>query len=255
LPYPKATPEEISFFAEHGYLVVEDAVAPGDLDELIARCDTLIEKKEKVAFDWAWEKGKSKDEREFLILQSSPTVLWPEFVRNSGFNAWAVEFASALMGKKLEFWYDQFLAKPPKKGAATLWHQDEAYWGRNLDDRGITCWMPFHDVDASNGCMHFIDGGHKIGVLPHRQPEGVQSDLLVCAPDESKTVVCPIRKGSVTFHHSKMPHMTTPNGTDSWRKILSQHLREVGVTGEGDHYPWKVYVNQYTGDRIKPPSR
>jgi hypothetical protein len=29
----------------------------------------------------------------------------------------------------------------------TYWHQDEAYWGRNLCDRGITCWMPLQDVD------------------------------------------------------------------------------------------------------------
>ena len=55
--------------------------------------------------------------------------------------------------------------------------------------------MPFHDVDARNGCMHFIDGGHKIGVLPHRQPEGVQSDLLVCEPDESKTRRLPDQAG------------------------------------------------------------
>jgi phytanoyl-CoA hydroxylase len=255
VPYPTATPADIEYFNEHGYIVVSDAIAPADMDELIRRCDTLIEKKEKLAFDWAWEKGKSKDEREFLILQSSPTVLWPDFVKTSRFNAWAVAFASSLMRKKLEFWYDQFLAKPPKKGAPTDWHQDEAYWGRNLDDRGITCWMPFHDVDPSNGCMHFIDRGHKDGVMHHEQPDGVQSDLLHCFPDLARMVACPIKKGSVTFHHSKTPHMTTANQTDAWRKILSQHLREVGVTGEGDHYPWKVYVNQYTGDRIQPATR
>jgi hypothetical protein len=27
------------------------------------------------------------------------------------------------------------------------------------------------------------------------------------------------------------------------------------LEGEGDHYPWKVYVNQITGERTKPPSR
>jgi hypothetical protein len=28
-----------------------------------------------------------------------------------------------------------------------------------------------------------------------------------------------------------------------------------GTPGEGDHYPWKVYVNQLTGERTVPPSR
>ena len=64
-----------------------------------------------------------------------------------------------------------------------------------------------------------------------------------------------MRKGTVTFHHSKMPHMTTANRTDQWRRILTQHLRVGGLPGEGDHYPWKVYVNQFTGERVKPASR
>jgi hypothetical protein len=29
----------------------------------------------------------------------------------------------------------------------------------------------------------------------------------------------------------------------------------VGSKGEGDHYPWKIYVNQFTGQRIVPQSR
>ena len=253
--YRPATDEDITFFRTHGYIVVRDVIDPAELDSITELCDKIIDKKEKLAFDWAWEKDKSRDEREFKILQSSPTMLWPDAVGDAPFRKWAVDFASALMGFELEFWYDQFLAKPPQKGAATLWHQDEGYWGRNLDDLGITCWMPFHDVDERNGCMHFIDGGQRDGVLPHRQPEHVQSDLLFCEPDETRAVACPISRGSVTFHHSKTPHMTTANSTGAWRKILTQHLRKVGAPGEGDHYPWKVYVNQITGERTIPPSR
>ena len=49
---------------------------------------------------------------------------------------------------------------PTHKGALTPWHQDEAYWGRNYPDAGITCWMPFHKVTVENGCMEFIQAGH-----------------------------------------------------------------------------------------------
>ena len=134
--YRAATQEDIDFFRTHGYIVVRDVIDPAELDSITALCDQIIERKETLAFDWAWEKGKSRDEREFKILQSSPTMLWPDAVSGAPFRKWAVDFASALMGFELEFWYDQFLAKPPQKGAATLWHQDEGYWGRNLDDLG-----------------------------------------------------------------------------------------------------------------------
>ncbi len=254
MPYPEATQDDIGFFAEHGWIVVHDAIDPADIEGLTARCEEIIERRDKMAFDWAWEKGEEKADRPFRILQSSPTMIWPEF-NDAIFRKWAVQFASSLMERDVEFWYDQFLGKPPAISVPTYWHQDEGYWGRNLDDKGITCWMPLHDVDARNGCMHFVDGGHKDGVLEHRQPENVQSDLLFCEPDESRAVVCPISLGAVTFHHSKTPHMTTANTSDNWRLAVTQHMQAPGSGGEGDHYPWKVYVNQITGERSKPPSR
>jgi len=168
---------------------------------------------------------------------------------------WLIAFGNALMGMELSYWYDQFLAKPPGRSVPTYWHQDEAYWGRNLFDKGVTGWIPLQDVDAANGCMHFIDRGHRLGVLPHHRVEGVQSDLLTCQVDESGAVACPIRRGDVTFHHSKTPHMTTANLSKGWRKAVTNHMQETGAGGEGDHYPWKITVNQRTGERFAPKSR
>jgi ectoine hydroxylase-related dioxygenase (phytanoyl-CoA dioxygenase family) len=255
VPYPAASAADIAFFQEHGWLVVEGAIDLDDLVELEDRCQRIIDNKESMAFDWAWEQGTPRADRPFKILQSSPSLFWAAELADAPFRRWAVAFGSALMGMPLEFWYDQFLAKPPGTSAVTRWHQDEGYWGRLLDDRGITCWMPFHDVDPTNGCMHFIDGGHRDGVLTHRNPAEVQSDLLECAPDEARAVACPLTKGSVTFHHSKTPHMTTANESGAWRRALTQHLKLVGVEGEGDHYPWKVFVNQITGERTVPERR
>jgi ectoine hydroxylase-related dioxygenase (phytanoyl-CoA dioxygenase family) len=252
--YPKADASQLEFFEEHGWLVLEDVIDPADLAELASRCEVILHKKHKLAFDWAWEKGKSKEEREFKIVQGSPTLVWPG-IAQAPFRLWALEFGSALMRRDVEFWYDQYLAKPPHDGAPTYWHQDEGYWGRNLDERGITCWIPLHDVDEKNGCMHFIDRGHRDGILRHRQPEHIQSDLLFCEPDASRTVACPIRAGSATFHHGKTPHMTPANQSDAWRRAVTTHMRVQGSLGEGDHYPWKVYVNQVTGERTVPPSR
>ncbi len=254
MAYPTPRNSDIAFFEDHGWLVVEDAIPPKVLDEVRRRCDPILARPHKLAFDWAWEKGKSREERAFRIIQGSPSYVWPDIARTE-FRAWMLEFGSALMRSEVEFWYDQFLAKPPREGAPTYWHQDEAYWGRNLFDRGITCWMPLQDVDETNGCMRFIDRGHRDGILPHRQPEHVQSDLLLCDPDPSRAITCPIRAGSVTFHHGKTPHMTPGNSSGGWRRAVTTHMRIIGTQGEGDHYPWKVYVNQFSGERIVPPSR
>ncbi len=251
MPYPQPTAEHIDFFRKHGWLVIEDAIPQEALDELEAHCDSILTEKEKLAFDWAWDVKEDKDKRSFRIVQSSPSLVWKD-IAEQPYRKWLTSFGSALMNLKLEFWYDQFLGKPPGKSVPTYWHQDEGYWGRNLDDKGITCWIPLVDVDATNGCMHFIDGGHLDGVLPHRRVEGMASDILTCDVDESRAVVCPIRRGSVTFHHSKTPHMTTANTSNRWRKAVTNHLQWEHAGGEGGHYPWKVYVNQRTGETLIP---
>ncbi len=254
MPYPEPSEADVAFFEEHGYLVVADAVDPADLVPLGERCEKILARPHKLAFDWAWEKGTKREDRAFKIVQGSPTLVFPE-IAQTRFRKWSLAFGAALLRRPVEFWYDQFLAKPPRDGAPTYWHQDEGYWGRNLDERGVTCWIPLHDVDERNGCMHFIDRGHRDGILPHRQPEHVQSDLLLCEPDLSRVVACPVKLGSATFHHGKTPHMTPANVSDGWRRAVTTHMRVVGSLGEGDHYPWKVYVNQITGERTVPPSR
>jgi hypothetical protein len=253
LAYPSPSPAQIEAFEADGFLVVRGAVPPADLAPLERVCEQILAAKEVYAFDWAWEQGVAREARRFRIVQASPTRVAPALAEEP-FRRWATAFASALLRRPCEFWYDQLLAKPPHEGAETPWHQDEAYWGRNLDQRGITCWLPLQDVDPTNGCMHFVRGGHRDGILPHRQPEGVQSDLLVCDVDASRAVACPIRLGDVTFHHGKTPHQTPANRSAAWRRALSQHFRVEGTPGEGGHYPWKVYVDQFTGQRFVPRS-
>ena len=248
MSYPDATTRQIEFYREHGWLVVEDAMPQADLGELALRCERLIEEKETLANDWAWDAKESKDQRSFRIVQGSPAKVWPE-IGEQEFRKWLTRFGSALMNLEMEFWYDQFLAKPPSKSSPTYWHQDEGYWGAKLLDRGMTCWIPLHDVDVANGCMHFVDRGHREGMLAHRPVEGMLSDIIMCDVDETRVIACPIAAGSVTFHHSKTPHMTPANTSGAWRKAISNHLQAVGTGGEGDHYPWRVFVNQRTGER------
>jgi phytanoyl-CoA hydroxylase len=254
MSYPVADDEAVNFFREHGYLVVRGAVPQADLDELETHMDTIIDDPQAArAFDWAWSENEEREDRSFKIIQASPDLAWPE-ITDARFRQWACEYGSVLLGKKVDFWYSQFLAKPPAKSVPTYWHQDEGYWGRNLDDKGITCWFPLQDVDETNGCMHFIDGGHKDGVLEHKIVDGVKSDLLTCEHkvDNDRAVACPISRGDVTFHHSATPHMTTSNTGNAYRKAVTQHMQTPDAGGEGDHYPWKIWVDQRDGKMYVP---
>ena len=256
MPYPLATDDDVAHFQEHGWLAVPDAIDPADL----ATLEGTLPGHPRSQGDDGLRLGVGAGSGPRRARVQDPPVEPDDVLARSStdapFRTWAVGSPRRSSGCRLEFWYDQFLAKPPQKSVATRWHQDEGYWGRNLDERGITCWMPFHDVDPSNGCMHFIDGGHRDGVLEHRtRRRRAERPARRARPTSRGPWPARSALGGVTFHHSKTPHMTTANTTDSWRRILTQHLQAVGVEGEGDHYPWKVYVNQVTGERTVPDTR
>ncbi|HWE98248.1 MAG TPA: hypothetical protein VG248_00455 [Caulobacteraceae bacterium] len=72
MTYPGVSPEQIASFEEHGFLVVADAIPSADLDELERRCDRLLDDRERLANDWAWDEAESLEQRSFRIVQSSP---------------------------------------------------------------------------------------------------------------------------------------------------------------------------------------
>jgi phytanoyl-CoA hydroxylase len=244
MSYPLPTDEDLRRFEADGFLVVENAIDAEELAALVAMGDEIIQGPRDGAKDWDWRHGEPLDRRAYRIVQTGVDKRFP-WVAASRFRTWAARFGSALMRQEMAFWYEQFLGKPPGTGAPTPWHQDEAYWGRTLSDRGVTCWTAFHAVGPENGCMHFVRGGHG-RLLDHRNPPEHASDLLVCElPPGAEVVVCPIEAGSVTFHHSATPHMTTGNTSGDWRAVLTQHFRHPACKDlPEDHYPWRVKVSQ-----------
>ena len=179
MPYPAPTSEQLKRFNDDGFLVVENAIDPQELAALVRMGHEMIERPlDPKAKDWDWRRGEPLEKRAYRIVQSAVDRHYPWLV-TSRFRTWAAQFGGLLMHQEMEFWYEQFLGKPPSTGAPTPWHQDEAYWGRTLRDRGVTCWTAFHSVGPENGCMHFVRGGHK-RLLQHRNPPEMASDLLVC---------------------------------------------------------------------------
>ncbi len=69
--------------------------------------------------------------------------------------------------RDIEHW-GHLIFKPPFVGAATPWHQDEAYWSTDLSYHAVAAWTPLDDTDVDNGCLWFVPGSHKGEVLAHR---------------------------------------------------------------------------------------
>src|SRR5689334_13463262 len=75
--------------------------------------------------------------------------------------------ASQLLGNvPVRFWHDQIFWKPAKQGGVVAWHQDYSYWTRTIPVAHLTCWCGLDDSTKENGCLQYIAGSHKWGLLP-----------------------------------------------------------------------------------------
>jgi ectoine hydroxylase-related dioxygenase (phytanoyl-CoA dioxygenase family) len=167
--------------------------------------------------------------------------------------------AADLLGvRALRFWHDQVFVKPPRHPGAVPWHQDFAYWTRTQPSCHITVNVMLDDADEQNGCLWFVPGSHRLGLLP-RLPFDVPVEAIrrhLPADFEWRPVAAPLRAGQATIHHSHTLHGSYPNQSDRWRRAIvlnymGAHVRSgdelpllaglppipVGQVVQGRHFP------------------
>jgi hypothetical protein len=154
------------------------------------------------------------------ITQILSPHLYAKRLRRSVFfrNAFAV--ARQLLGPEAQFSFDHALIKPARTGAATPWHQDEAFRDPAFDYHELSVWMPLQPVNLENGCMEFLPGSQISDILPHRSPDGdVSAHALECAVpvDLGQVLACPLLAGGCTIHGPRTLHGTGANRDDAPR--------------------------------------
>ena len=191
-----------------------------------------------MAFDWAWEKGQAKDERQFKILQSSPTHVLARAQRRA---VPAVGGASSARRSWASSSSSGTTSSSPSRPQVSVPHALAP--GRGL--LGPLPRRPGHHLLDAVPRRRSVQRVHALHrrrpprrrARAPRTPPRCRATCSQCAPDESRAVACPLALGGVTFHHSKTPHMTPANTTDSWRRILTQHLQGRRRGGRGRPLP------------------
>jgi hypothetical protein len=204
------TDEEVAFFRENGFLVVDRITTDEEIDWL----RPIFER----AFDES--NGKMAPQKAKASVQSMfPELRYPELLSTTYLKN-ARTYARALLGVEETTSWGHMIRKPVVGSRSAPWHQDEAYWEPELTYHALGSWLPLHDVSVEMGAMQFIPGSHKLGVLDHvfygdTPPE--DNLLEVPGVDVSKAVACPLKKGGCTFHDKNTLHFTEPNTTDQPR--------------------------------------
>ena len=223
--------EQVEFFRDYGYLAI-DRMTTDEEVEWMRRAYDAFEAAPRTGFpDQLFDVGRpygSTDEPELGQL------LFPERrikgVRDTAMYRNGRRIAAKLLDvpeATVEHW-GHLIFKPPNVGAATPWHQDEAYWDVDLSYHAVGAWTPLDDTDVDNGCLWFVPGSHKGDVLAHRHlGDDPAVHILEFANDVdvSAAVPVPLRAGGTSFHHPRTIHGARPNSTDRRRRAWANEYQ------------------------------
>jgi ectoine hydroxylase-related dioxygenase (phytanoyl-CoA dioxygenase family) len=148
--------------------------------------------------------------------------------------------ASQLLGNTtVRFWHDQLFAKPAKKGGVVAWHQDYSYWTRTKPIAHLTCWCGLDDSTKENGCLQYISGSHKWGLLPKPVIAGELQGIKDFLNDQQKKQFeipkyAEVKAGEAIFHHSLTLHGSGENKSDRPRSAFVVNVFADGVISDSD---------------------
>jgi hypothetical protein len=254
-PTIRLLPDQIAEFWKKGFLQVDDITTPGEIERLRTVFVRLFEERagreQGNHYDLT---GHDEDDAPMLSPQIINPHLFAEELSNTQYETNAQAIARQLFGDCVERFFEHAILKPPKVGAPTTWHQDEAFReDLSMEWDEISIWMPLQEVTVESGCLHFVPGMHKAAILPHRSPNNdTRIHGLECfsVSDPEGAVAVPLRAGCATIHHSKTPHYAGPNQSDvprfAYVKVYRTppRKREIPV-----NHPWMEEKNTLRSKR------
>ncbi len=221
------TPEQKAFFEENGFLALGPITTPEELAWLRSVYDRIFAQRagrdEGMQFDLGGSDEEGKEAALPQILSPhkyAPELNEGEFVKN------ALSIGRALIGDTASGGIGHAIFKPAGIGAATPWHQDEAYWDPTLQYNSVSLWMPLQEATVENGCLWFVPGSHKWDIKTHRPIGGDVRvhGLELHEPDQDEltrlAVPCPLEPGGVTVHYNRTLHYAGPNTSGIPRRAL-----------------------------------
>lgn len=226
--FPAVTEADIEYFHQHGYLVINDAFSPTEVEEALAGMTHLMDGKcpDFRAIQFETKLVKQKDELEGQERRNAIRKIFNFVDHEPRLNAMAAH--SGLLGvleqiveDTPELFQDMALLKPPRYGSEKPWHQDCAYFNLPQGTTVVGVWIALDEATPENGCLHVIPGSHIEGPMIHFK----RRDWQICDTDVpvARDTMVPLKPGGCLFWHGLTHHGSPVNQSDQGRRALQFH--------------------------------
>lgn len=232
--------KQVDFFNVNGYLAGIKMLNADQIDFLRKELAELANPShEGNSLFYEYNSNESTDPQTILFHALGGWRVTPGF-HDVLWNPAFLMAASQLLGDKpVRFWHDQLFYKPAKKGGVVAWHQDYSYWTRTKPMEHITCWIALDDATIENGCLNYIAGSNKWGLLPKTVIAGELHGIKDFLNDEQKEQFdhpqpTPVKAGEGIFHHPLTLHGSGENKSNNSRRAFVINAFADGVLSDSN---------------------
>jgi ectoine hydroxylase-related dioxygenase (phytanoyl-CoA dioxygenase family) len=221
------TEQDVAFYNDHGYLIVQDVLSRDEVEELRRVTDEFIEKARTIgAHDDIYDLEDSHSAADPRVRRIKTPHLWHPAYAGIVRHPHILEVLKALWGPSIRFDVSKLNMKAAGYGAPVEWHQDWAFYPHTNDDLAAVGIM-IDDVDDDNGPLLVIPGSHKGPVFDHHEG-GVFCGAIDPARrevDYGTAVALTGPAGSITVHHCRTVHGSATNTSGKPRRLLLHQYR------------------------------
>ncbi len=227
------TPDQLSHYHEHGY-VVHRAFFSGDelqvwrnrLGALIRgevpKCDGMLIMRDVMIAKGAVEAASP----EAAIAKIQDFDRDPVLRGYTDHPKLLAEIAE-LTGENIVSVHNMLINKPPGVDGRHPLHQDLLYFPFRPADRIVASWTALEPVRRENGCLAVVPGSHLGELLPHGDMDWDYVNIAYYGALEvgahPDRVHLGMEPGDMVLFHPKILHGSGRNQSDGFRRAISSH--------------------------------
>ncbi|MDX2225845.1 MAG: phytanoyl-CoA dioxygenase family protein [Verrucomicrobiae bacterium] len=228
--------EDVKFYREQGYLVIDNLIDMDLVRELRRDADDIVNQA-------AMAKAHGKKTEQTGVFTWSGDYLPPEemaryevngihdmqFYRSSYFRLLArervLQLASALIGPNVMLHHTKLIYKKPRTGGMFPMHQDHPYFPHTLHSM-MAISIHLDDTDDDNGGLRVIPGSHKFGPLKTANSGGQSWYVDQKKYSLEDGISAPVRAGGAVAFNYLTLHGSKVNGSDRFRRNILLQLKD-----------------------------
>lgn len=219
-----------AFWAENGYLVVENALDEAEVGELrhavselearAGNLDASTDRFKLQIFDGGGRRIQQAADPhemggELMAICRHPAIL---------------DTVECLIGGDIQLYYSMLMMKPPLEGAPAPWHQDLAFFPHDRAEL-LACMVAIDDATPENGCIRVVPGSHKLGLLNHYRAGQFTGEYEgETGSFDADNIAVPVKAGSLILWHCMTVHGSHPNTSPAPRRGLVLQYKNPGAS-------------------------